>query len=298
MDKMSTIKNLLKPVLKPILQTLSKKRAEQGLASLRNHGSPAATQIATAIKQTIDGVLTAEEQDWVNRIEHKRHQLNESSEVIQQIDFGAGRRGDTRTSEEMEHGMMVETSIGHVSKSLSKPYFWSVLLFKLIRQFRPDVALELGTAAGISAAYQSAAQKLNGHGRTISLEGNKSFAELASGNLEELGLDNVQIICGRFADTLSTVSEKEKPLSYVFIDGHHDEEATLKYFEELIPFLAPKALVVFDDINWSDGMRRAWQQITEHNKCAISVDLEWLGLCVVDSEINSRSNLDLPLRYF
>ena len=272
-------------------------RAKQGLTELRAQGTPASIQIADAIEQAMDGALSAEERDWVTLIENKRRQLNDCREPIQQIDFGAGKAGDIRTSEEMEQGVMVESSIGHISSSLSKPYFWSVLLFKLVRQFQPEVVLELGTAVGISAAYQSAAQKLNGHGRTISLEGNQSFADLAAGNLDELGLDNVKIVCGRFADTLSTVSEKEKPLSYVFIDGHHDEVATIEYFEILIPSLAAKSLVIFDDISWSDGMRRAWQRVTEHDQCAVSVDLEWLGLCVVDSAVDGRNTFKVPLRY-
>ena len=294
---MSTVKNLLKPVLQPILKPLAKMRAKQGLKKLRAQGAPASIQIAEAIEQALDNTLTTEERDWVTRIENKRRELNNSSVAIQQIDFGAGKSGEIRTFEDMKHGVMVESSVGHISTSLSKPYFWSVLLFKLVRQFKPDVALELGLAVGISAAYQSAAQKLDGHGATISLEGNQSFADLAASNLKELGLDNVKIVCGRFADTLSAVSEKEKPLSYVFIDGHHDEVATLQYFEQLLPSLASRSLVIFDDISWSDGMRRAWQRVTEHEKCAISVDLEWLGLCVVDSEFEGRDAFRIPLRY-
>ena len=294
---MSTVKNLLKSVIQPVLKPLVKSRAKTRLAELRAQGAPASIQIAEAIEQAMNDALTAEERDWATRIEHKRHQLNESKEPIQQIDFGAGKQGEIRTSEEMKHGVMVESTIGHISSSLSKPYFWSVLLFKLTRQFKPEVALELGTAVGISAAYQSAAQMLNGHGRIISLEGNQSFADLASTSLNELGLDNVEIICGRFSDTLSTVSEKEKPFSYVFIDGHHDEVATVEYFEKLIPFLASKSLVVFDDISWSDGMRRAWQRITEHAQCAVSVGLGDMGICVVDNEIESRNNFNISLKY-
>ncbi|MDB3935279.1 class I SAM-dependent methyltransferase [Granulosicoccus sp.] len=294
---MSAVKIFLKPVVQPILKPLAKVRAKQGLTELRAQGAPACIQIADAIEQAMDGALTAEERDWVTRIEDKRRQLNDSREPIHQIDFGAGKDGNSRTSKEMAHGVMVESSIGRVSSSLSKPYFWSVLLFKLVRQFQPEVALELGTAVGISAAYQSAAQKLNGHGRTISLEGNQSFADLAAGNLDELGLDNVKIICGRFADTLSTVSKQEKPLSYMFIDGHHDEVATVEYFETIIPSLAAKSLVIFDDISWSDGMRRAWQRVTEHDQCSVSVDLVTLGLCVVDSAIDGRNTFQFPLRY-
>jgi hypothetical protein len=65
----------------------------------------------------------------------------------------------------MNRGKVVTRTVGEVSKGASKPYFWSLLLFKLIRKFRPSICLELGTCLGISASFQAAALKLNGIGK-------------------------------------------------------------------------------------------------------------------------------------
>jgi hypothetical protein len=46
--------------------------------------------------------------------------------------------------------------------------------------------------------------------------------------------------------------------------------------------VADTAIVVFDDIYWSAGMRRALSLITEHPMIAASVDLFRLGICVVE----------------
>ena len=84
------------------------------------------------------------------------------------------------------------------------------------------------------------------------------------------------------------------PVDYAFIDGHHDEQATLDYFEQLLPHLAPRALLVFDDVDWSDGMKRAWQKIQADPRVAISIETRTLGLCVIDSTISKR-NWRIPM---
>ena len=89
----------------------------------------------------------------------------------------------------------------------------------------------MGTAVGISAAYQAAALALNGRGTFTTLEGAEPLADI-----------------GRFEDTLDAVLERRRPVDYVFVDGRHDRQATLAYFEQTIPFLAETAFLIFDDI--------------------------------------------------
>jgi predicted O-methyltransferase YrrM len=86
----------------------------------------------------------------------------------------------------------------------------------------------LGTCLGISTSYLAAALKLNLAGSVVTLEGAETKARLAAQNFRELGLSNVCTIVGRFQDTLDDVLE---PIKFAFIDGHHEESATLAYFE-------------------------------------------------------------------
>jgi len=53
----------------------------------------------------------------------------------------------------MYQGVNMDTTVGKTCKIASKPYFWSLLLFKLIREFKPSNTIELGTCLGISGAY-------------------------------------------------------------------------------------------------------------------------------------------------
>ena len=68
----------------------------------------------------------------------------------------------------------------------------------------------------------------------------------------------------------------------VFIDGNHRYEATLKYFELLKNNLSNNAIVVFDDIHWSSGMRRAWREICTQKGIVFSINFFKLGLIIFD----------------
>jgi len=154
----------------------------------------------------------------------------------------------------------------------------------------------MGTAVGISAAYQAAALKLNGYGTLVTLEGATSLADIAKKNFQHLGLDTVEVIVGRFQDTLPGVLTDRQPVDYAFIDGHHDEQATLAYFEQILPFLAETSLLVFDDIAWSEGMKRAWKTIAQDRRVGVAVDLgPGLGLCVIDTSVTKRRYFRIPL---
>jgi predicted O-methyltransferase YrrM len=148
---------------------------------------------------------------------------------------------------------------------------------------------------GISGAYQASAQKLNQKGDIVTLEGAESLASLARKNFHSLGLDNARVVTGRFQDTLDRVLIEYEPIDYAFIDGHHDEEATITYFQQILPHISEKSILIFDNISWSKGMRRAWKKIQEHEKVKISLDMRTWGICVLDEDIRKKISFQIPL---
>jgi predicted O-methyltransferase YrrM len=92
----------------------------------------------------------------------------------------------------------------------------------------------------------------------------------------------VRVISGRFADTLPQACEYEGPFDFVFIDGHHDEAATLRYFEQILPHSTPGAAFVFDDIEWSAGMKHAWATLERHPAVRSHAGLHQLGICITE----------------
>jgi predicted O-methyltransferase YrrM len=236
------------------------------------------SKIKQAIRETIHCKISPEEKDWIMQIEKIRNQFTGNPTPVTILDFGAGDPDSLRSDEEMMKGSPSTITCGDICLG-SKPALWAFLLFKLVRHIQPEFAIELGTCIGISAAYQSAAQDLNGKGRLISIEGSEAIAELAKKNIESLNLQNVEILNGKFVDVLPEIFKKTTSIDYVFIDGHHDEQATIAYFELFIPHLSPGAIVVLDDISWSNGMRRAWERIRKYSAVSFSVDLKMMGIC-------------------
>ena len=86
---------------------------------------------------------------------------------------------------------------------------------------------------------------------------------------------------GPFWETLSYQLNNNNPIDYIFIDGHHEGQATIRYFSQIKPYLSPSAIVVFDDINWSDSMNQAWASIKADEIFSYTVDLSRIGICFV-----------------
>ncbi|MCH8317043.1 MAG: class I SAM-dependent methyltransferase, partial [Bacteroidetes bacterium] len=106
------------------------------------------------------------------------------------------------------------------------------------------------------------------------------LASIARKNFEKLGLDNITIKIGRFQDTLPDVLNELKKIDYVLIDGHHEEHATVGYFNQIYPYLAKNSILVFDDIFWSKGMRNAWKKIISDTRVNAYVDMYDVGICI------------------
>jgi predicted O-methyltransferase YrrM len=64
------------------------------------------------------------------------------------------------------------------------------------------------------------------------------------------------------------------------IDGHHLYRPTLDYFEQILAHVAPDAVLVFDDIHWSDEMKAAWHHLRSDDRLGLTVDLETIALGV------------------
>ncbi len=245
------------------------------LARLSTH--PLGARIARAIKATLEGSLSAAERACVERIEALRSRLLEDDGVLSGIDYGAGSPHAPRTAEQMTRGVSWQKTVREVCRA-SKSRKWGLLLMKLVEEFEPAAAVELGTCLGISAAYQAAGLQVRSSSVLVTLEGSPSLASRSRQNLEELGFRNVSVVEGPFDAALDRVLEASGPLQYAYIDGHHDEQATLRYFAAMEPHLAEGCLVVFDDIRWSAGMERAWRQIYSGPNVQVVVDLFQLGL--------------------
>lgn len=162
-------------------------------------------------------------------------------------------------------------------------------MFKLIRKFKPSICIELGSCVGISAAYQYSALKLNKKGYLITLEGYEALAKITENNIKKLNINNTKVVCGLFQDKLGKVLKENHPVDYALIDGHHQETATIFYFEQFLPYLAEESVMVFDDICWSDGMKRAYKYIKKNKMVKISLEINnKIGILLFSRKIKNK----------
>lgn len=247
------------------------------LAVQRMHAdgdAPAAVE--RALRSALYGRPSEQERAWVRRIEWLRGILLTSDEPM----------SDGRT-------------IGKMTLS-SKHERWAYLLFRLVRELRPETTIELGSCVGISGSYLSAGMELNGAGRLITLEGLEQLAGETRFSFQILGLQyRTEVVQGFFHDTLAGVLDglHGLPLQLVFIDGHHQEQATYDYMEQILPHLADEAVIVFDEIHYSEGMERAWKTIRADKRFAMTVDLKStsaVGIAVVSKSATRRSTMAIP----
>jgi len=234
--------------------------------------------VADALKKCFKNEFTVEDKNSFEKIEIIRKNYKDSHTKLSIIDYGAGSLKSNLTPEAMTKGRALSTTLGEIA-SYSIPFKYASLLYCLIRKFMPISCLELGTCLGISASYIATALKMNTKGKLITLEGSASIANVANNTFEKLNLDNSHTIIGRFQDTLDNVLENNKPIDFAFIDGHHDQIATILYFEKIKNYISSNALIVFDDIDWSDGMRNAWRTIYNDKCVSLSIDLNKFGIC-------------------
>lgn len=244
-------------------------REVRRLESLKN---PVADSLASIIRETFSGALTKQEKVTLTLIEEKRKELIASDRAVTITDFGAGAKNGSEEKQKI---------IGEVAVAASKTPRWALLLFKIIRAYKPECCVELGTCLGVSGMYEASALKVNGSGKLITMEGAEAYAAIAKQNFHSLSLTNVEIVVGQFQKTLQEVLQKTKSIGYAFIDGHHDGDATLRYFETLFPKLEPNTVVIFDDIHWSAGMKEAWRNIQRDSRISVAADLFQVGVVIL-----------------
>jgi len=166
-------------------------------------------------------------------------------------------------------------SVSQIVRRAAKQPKYAQLLSRIAAFHHPSKVIELGSSLGISAAYISSA--LDDGSNFITVEGNAEIATIATSNLESLG-SKAKVRSGLFADVLPGVLHELNRVDLVFFDGHHDYDATIEYFEMVLPYVHSNTVLIFDDINWSAGMQRAWKRIKAHERVTQTVDLYMLGV--------------------
>lgn len=214
-------------------------------------------------------------------IENIRKKLLVDNRMITITDLGAGSLLNNNK----------QKRVGDIAANALKQPKLAQLLYRLAAHFKPRNMIELGTCLGITTLYL---QKAAPDAHVYTMEGCPQTAGVAKETFKQAGLDAVELITGNFDDNLPGVINNLDQLDFIFVDGNHQKDATLKYFEWCLPKVHEDTLLIFDDIYWSEGMKEAWAQIKAHPQVTVTVDLFWIGLVFFKS---GRVKEDFLIRY-
>jgi predicted O-methyltransferase YrrM len=203
-------------------------------------------------------------------IEGIRTDLLNRSDEIEITDLGAGSTVNRSN----------QRKVSDIAKHSAKGGKWGELLFKLSKRFEPQTMIELGTSLGIGSLYQSLG---NPNGQLTTFEGCPNTAELARQQFEKAGI-NPTIVEGNFDDTLPPFLHSIDKLDWAFIDGNHQKEPTVRYFNQCLEKCQNDSILLFDDIYWSKGMAEAWENIKAHDRVTVTLDMFQVGIVFLRTE--------------
>ena len=198
-----------------------------------------------------------------------RTDLLNNTNTIEVTDLGAGSQ------------VMVShiRSVKAIAKNAGSTRYRAKLLLRLVHYFKFKNILELGTSLGI-ATY--AMHLGNTKAKITTIEGCPNIANFTKAQLNHYNTSNITIKTGDFAEVIPSL--KSETYDFIYIDGNHQKQATLHYFNELLDCAHNNTVFIFDDINWSQGMFDAWKTIVNHPRVTVSIDTFFWGFVFLRTE--------------
>lgn len=156
---------------------------------------------------------------------------------------------------------------------ISHPY--GKMLYGISKHLKPNNILEIGTSAGISAAYMALG---NPHAKIKTVEACKNKALIAKDLMEKNNFHNVSVIYGYGNEVLDQLAKENYKAQMVYVDADHSWEGTVGFFHQLTRLTTRESIIILDDIYWSADMQRAWKHITNQKQVTLSLATMRLGM--------------------
>ncbi|NOT37279.1 MAG: class I SAM-dependent methyltransferase [Saprospiraceae bacterium] len=210
-------------------------------------------------------------------IEERYSQLLQRQESIESNDFSKSRK-----QAENRIGKFASKAIHHPSELFK--------LYNLVRIIKPSSILELGSCMGISTLTLGLAAN---HSSVVGIEGNPQFSQIAT-EITSI-TKNVKIVHSLFENYLQSLTNEK--FDFIFLDGDHTYEATISIVTQLKTHLQENSVILLDDIHWSEGMYKAWNEITQWKEFSCSLEtLRW-GILFCNQNLTRGKFTLIPGQY-
>ena len=201
--------------------------------------------------------------------------LKNTNSEIEVSDFGAGSRKSKGK----------KRKISTIARSAVSSAKYSLLLFRLMNYLKPENVIEIGTSLGVNTLYMASAQSVK---KLITLEGCPHISAIAQQHFKELNFENIELECENFDISFKKALEKIQIADFIFFDGNHKMEPTLRYFNQALAYIHNDTCFVFDDIHWSEEMEEAWEKIKQNETVVLTIDLFFVGLVFFRKEMKKQ----------
>ncbi len=196
-------------------------------------------------------------------------------------------------------GLSEKKLVKDICKKASFNSIWAKLLFLIIKKINSPHVLEIGTNLGVSGSYILNALKDKKDSRFVTMEGVPGLCKIASNHFSSIAPSKkYEVRQGLYESVFPDIINEKKSFNIFFIDGNHTKEDTLIYFNSLKRISKIPSIMIFDDINWSLGMKDVWSIIKKDENISFSVDFFKLGIIIIDrSKFKKPSHFKLHLSY-
>lgn len=209
--------------------------------------------------------------------------MRRNTEMLELEDYGAGSLKTNNT----------KRSVCEIYRQSSSSRQKAKLLSKITRFIEPKAILEMGTNLGIGSAYLAGTfPKRPFYG----IEGSHALHKKTIETLTRLNIKDFAIILGTFDDHLEDCLRMNTDIELIYIDGHHDYTASLRYYETIKTASARVRFLIFDDIYWNKNMYQAWMEIMSDPFISFSLELYPFGIVCLDKSIKmeAKNHIAIP----
>jgi len=195
------------------------------------------------------------------------------------------RESVTVTTFGAKGGKTKDVKISSLAKKSSSKGKYGRLLQRTANFLQPRKILELGTSLGVGTLYLSSGSP---DSKIITVEGCTSIHNLARESFAVNNAQNIEAVNSGFDEVLDNLIAENQDIDLVYIDGNHTYQATMDYYELFSRRLESGAVLLFDDINWSKGMSKAWREIVKDSKSTVTIETARMGIVFLNPKLTPK----------
>lgn len=204
--------------------------------------------------------------------------LKKQKSLIHEADPGSG-------SKSRRHD-----SIARAAKIASSSNAKSRRVASIIAATQCKCVLELGSNLGKTTALIA---EYNPEARVHSVEARSTLTDLARDYIAFNELSNVQIHNCLFADFIDSERNIMNQCDFIFLDGDHSYEASLRLTQKLLRPNNRPDFILIDDIRLNPAMKQFWDEIKCLDSVRVSIDLYSMGLLILKDIFEAKQDIML-----